>query len=86
MLKYFLFYGEYSVDRIGKILIVVGIILIISGIILVIFKKLPFIPGKLPGDIVMEKENFKFYFPVGTCIIASIVLSLVFYIISKFIK
>lgn len=59
-----------------KMIITLGIVLIIIGLIW------KFI-GKLPGDIVIKKENFTFYFPVVTCIVVSIVLSAIFYIIGK---
>ncbi|WIH83356.1 DUF2905 domain-containing protein [Brachyspira pilosicoli] len=64
----------------AKMLIVVGIIAIIIGILILL--KVPI--GKLPGDIVIKKENFTFVFPIVTSIIASIVLSFIMWIISKF--
>ena len=64
----------------AKMLIVVGIIAIIIGILILL--KIPI--GKLPGDIVIKKENFTFVFPIVTSIIASIVLSFITWIISKF--
>lgn len=66
----------------AKFLIVVGIIVVIVGVLMLLNIKIPF--GKLPGDIVIKKENFTFAFPIVTCIIASIVLSFVMWIISKF--
>lgn len=66
----------------AKLLIVVGIISVIVGVLMLLNIKIPF--GKLPGDIVIKKENFTFAFPIVTCIIASIVLSFVMWIISKF--
>lgn len=66
----------------AKLLIVVGIIAVIVGVLMLLNIKIPF--GKLPGDIVIKKENFTFVFPIVTCIIASIVLSFVMWIISKF--
>ena len=66
----------------AKLLIVVGIISVIVGLLMLLNIKIPL--GKLPGDIVIEKENFTFAFPIVTCIIASIVLSFVMWIISKF--
>ena len=66
----------------AKLLITVGIIAVIIGILTLLNIKLPF--GKLPGDIVIKKENFTFAFPIVTCIIASIVLSFIMWIISKF--
>ena len=64
----------------AKLLIVVGIIAIIVGILILL--KIPI--GKLPGDIVIKRENFTFAFPIVTSIIASIVLSFIMWIISKF--
>ena len=66
----------------AKLLIAVGIIAVIIGILMLLNIKLP--GGKLPGDIVIKKENFTFAFPIVTCIIASIVLSFIMWIISKF--
>ena len=68
----------------AKIFIFVGVVFILIGIFLYIFKEFPLF--RLPGDIVIEKENFKFYFPITSAIIISIVLSLIFSIISKFLK
>ena len=66
----------------AKLFIAVGIIAVIVGVLMLLNIKIPF--GKLPGDIVIKKENFTFTFPIVTCIIASIVLSFVMWIISKF--
>lgn len=66
----------------AKLLIALGIIAVIIGILTLLNIKLPF--GKLPGDIVIKKENFTFAFPIVTCIITSIVLSFIMWIISKF--
>jgi hypothetical protein len=46
-------------------------------------QKLPF-AGRLPGDIVIKRENFTFYFPLATSIIVSILISLILYLINKF--
>ena len=66
----------------AKLLIAVGIIVVIVGVLMLLNIKIPF--GKFPGDIVIKKENFTFTFPIITCIIASIILSFVMWIISKF--
>ena len=66
----------------AKLLIAVGIIAVIIGILMLLNIKLPF--GKLPSDIVIKKENFTFAFPIVTCIIASLILSFIMWIISKF--
>jgi len=66
-------------QSVPKLLIVAGIILIVIGVVWHVGAR--FIPlGRLPGDIVVEKENFKFYFPVVTCIIISIVFSLIMWL------
>lgn len=67
---------------IGKYLILFGIALAAIGGIFLLAGKLPWL-GRLPGDIIIKRENFTFYFPVATCILASIILSLVFYFFSK---
>jgi hypothetical protein len=69
---------------VAKIFIFIGIVFILIGIILYIFKDFPLF--RLPGDIIIDKENFKFYLPITTSIIISIVLSVLFSIVSKFLK
>ncbi len=66
----------------AKTLIVLGIALVVAGLIVLFIQKLP--SGKLPGDIVILKDNFTFYFPLATSIIISIIVSLVLYLIQKF--
>ena len=65
----------------GKFLILTGIVLIILGLLFIIFHKLPI--GKFPGDIIIKKGNFTFYFPLGLSIIASIILTIIMYLIRK---
>lgn len=67
----------------GKLLIIVGIVCIIVGLLLIYLPKIPFL-GKLPGDILIERENFKFYFPLATSILISIILSLLVFLYHKF--
>jgi len=69
-------------QEIGKTLIVFGAILIGVGILLLFFHKIPFL-GKLPGDILIQKKNFSFYFPLTTSILISIILSLFFWLWSR---
>jgi hypothetical protein len=65
----------------GRILILTGIALIILGLLFIVFYKLPI--GKFPGDIIIKKGDFTFYFPLGLSIIASIILTIIFYLISR---
>ena len=68
---------------VGRLIILFGIILVIVGLFLTYGPKIPYL-GKLPGDIHIKKENFRFYFPIATCIIISVILTLIFHIIGKF--
>lgn len=69
-------------NEIGKILIIFGIILTVLGLLLTLAGKIPFI-GKLPGDIVIERRNFVFYFPLGTSILLSVIITIIFYLLSR---
>jgi len=69
----------------GKILIFLGAIFILMGIFFLFFPNIPYI-GKLPGDIYIKKDSFSFYFPLTSCILISLLLSLLFYLISRFLK
>jgi len=62
---------------IGKILLFSGIAIALFGGLLLVYDKLPFI-GKLPGDIHIKRDSFSFYFPFGTSVILSILLTLLF--------
>ena len=73
---------ESQFSGLGKGLIVTGVILVTVGLIFYYFNKIPFL-GKLPGDILIKRENFTFYSPIVTSIILSIVISLILYIIRK---
>lgn len=72
------------IQHAAKFLIFLGILIAAVGVLLLLFRNsgIPFL-GKLPGDIVIQRKNFTFYFPIATSIILSIILSLIFYFISK---
>ena len=63
-------------QEIGKYVVMIGAVLVVAGVILWRFPSLFGWLGKLPGDISVQKGNFSFYFPVMTCILVSIVLTL----------
>jgi hypothetical protein len=69
----------------AKLLIVGGVVMIVIGLLWAVGGKYLNL-GKLPGDIAVEKGNVKFYFPIVTCIVISVVLSLVTYLIRWFMK
>ena len=73
-----------SLREIGKLLIVLGIALAGLGALLTFGGKLPFRLGRLPGDIVYQGRNGSFYFPVVTCILLSVVLSLLMWVVNHF--
>jgi hypothetical protein len=61
----------------GRALIVLGLILVAAGVLVSLLGKLPFRLGHLPGDIRIQGRNSSFYFPLTTCILISVVLSVV---------
>lgn len=68
----------------GKYLIIAGCFLLVAGVFIYFFHdKLHWI-GRLPGDIRIEKENFKFYFPITTMILLSIIVNILIRIFRKF--
>ena len=69
----------------GKWIIIIGVLIILAGVIIYFFHdKLHWI-GRLPGDIKVERENFRLYFPLTTMIIFSVLLTLLITIIKKFL-
>lgn len=66
--------GNFS-DSLGRVLVIFGLLLVVIGALLIFAPKIPLL-GRLPGDIVIRRENFTFYFPVATCILLSILLTI----------
>ena len=66
----------------AKMIIFTGVLITTMGILFLFADKLPWF-GKLPGDIYIERENFSIYLPITTCIIASIVISLILYLLAR---
>ena len=66
----------------GRTLIILGIVLAVAGVLVSFSDRLPWL-GHLPGDIHVERERFSFHFPLTTCIIISIVISLVAYLLKR---
>jgi hypothetical protein len=64
-----------------RILIVAGIVLLIAGLLWPYLTRLGL--GRLPGDIVIERQNFRFYFPVVTSLVVSVVLTLLFWLFRR---
>jgi hypothetical protein len=70
--------------ELGKLLLVVGVLLVGAGALLAFGARLPFRLGRLPGDIASQGRHGSFYFPVVTCILLSVALTLIFWIINFF--
>jgi len=68
----------------GKLLILWGLILVLAGGLLLLLGKIPHV-GKLPGDILLQKRGWSFYFPLTTSILLSIILSIVLTLILSFL-
>ena len=66
---------------IQKLLIIIGVLFILVGLLYPFLKDLGL--GKLPGDIIVKKENSTFYFPIVTCIVVSVVISLILMFFKK---
>ena len=60
----------------GRILVLIGAVLLVVGLLVMFADRVPFL-GKLPGDVMVRKKNFTFYFPIVTSILVSLVLTLV---------
>jgi len=71
--------------ELGKVLLVFGGALVVVGALLTLGLRLggPFRLGRLPGDIVYQGRNTTFYFPIVTCIVISVILSLVLWVIGQ---
>ena len=70
--------------ELGKLLVLGGIALVVIGGFFALGGRLPFRLGRLPGDIAYQGKNGSFYFPIVTCILLSIALSLIFWVINFF--
>ncbi|MBI4757594.1 MAG: DUF2905 domain-containing protein [Chloroflexi bacterium] len=72
-----------GLEPMGKLLIVLGLCLAGIGLFLVLWPRIPFL-GRLPVDILIQRGNFTFYFPLVTCILLSILLAHVFNVVFRF--
>ncbi|MBZ5694019.1 MAG: DUF2905 domain-containing protein [Acidobacteriia bacterium] len=70
--------------ELGKLLLVAGVVLVGVGALLVFGARLPFRLGRLPGDIAYQGRHGSFYFPIVTCIVVSVALTLIFWVVNLF--
>ena len=75
--------GDGGNSGFGRALVIVGLVVAGMGLIWVLAPRLPRL-GRLPGDIAIERGNSRFYFPIVTCILLSVVLSLVMWAMRAF--
>ena len=71
-----------EMQHIGRLLVIFGVVIAAIGFLIVFSGKAPWL-GRLPGDIVLHKKNFTFYFPLVTSILISLLLTLLFWIFGK---
>ncbi len=70
-------------ERLGKLIVLAGVLVVIAGVVVWLAgDKLRFL-GRLPGDIRIERDNFRVFIPITTMLLLSLVFSLVFWIVNK---
>jgi hypothetical protein len=76
--------ARYSDDmqRLGVVLLLLGVALALLGALLVASGRVPWL-GRLPGDIHIERGNWSFYFPLGTSLLVSVLLTLVLWLVGR---
>lgn len=68
----------------GRIIVILGVSLVVIGGLVMLLGRIGLPIGRLPGDIVYKGKNTTFYFPLATCLVLSIVVSVVMYLIGRF--
>lgn len=72
----------FGLGALGKLLVLLGVFIVLMGLLLMAGDKLPWI-GRLPGDLLIKKGKVTFYFPIVTCIVISLILTLLFTLFRK---
>ena len=75
---------ETPMNELGKMLLGVGLVIALVGALILLAAHMGLPLGRLPGDISYKGKNFSFYFPLGTCILISVILSAILYLLSRF--
>lgn len=70
-------------EQFGRLLVVMGIVIVLVGFLLMLGPKLPFRLGRLPLDFHYQRGNFNLYFPLGTSILVSLLLTLIFAFLTR---
>ncbi len=69
-------------DGLGRLLVIAGIVLALAGVVISAMGRVPWL-GRLPGDILVRRDNFTFYFPLASCLLVSAVISLFLYLFRR---
>ena len=69
-------------NDVGRLLVVFGLVIVAVGVLLMVIGRVPWL-GRLPGDIHVQRGHWTFYFPLGTSILLSLVLSLVLWLVAR---
>jgi len=71
-------------NELGKMLLGVGLAITLVGALILLVARMGLPLGRLPGDFLYKGKNVSFYFPLGTCILISVILSAILYLLSRF--
>ena len=74
--------GVDPMSGLGRSLIILGLVIVLIGVVVSLAGRLPWL-GRLPGDIAIKRENVSFYFPLGTCLLISVLLSFVLWLFRR---
>jgi Protein of unknown function (DUF2905) len=69
-------------EGLGRLLIIAGIVLALGGVVVSVLGRVPWL-GRLPGDILVRRDNFTLYFPLASCLLVSAVISVLLYIFRR---
>lgn len=72
-----------QIEGLARILITVGIVLLLAGFVILVLSRLGLTGFRLPGDILIRRDNFTFFFPITTMLLISLVLTLVFNLLGR---
>ena len=71
-----------DLPQLGRTLVGVGLVLLLVGVALMLGPRVPWL-GRLPGDIIVERPGFRFYFPLATCLLLSLLITAVLWLLRR---
>ena len=75
--------GFEPLRELGKLLLIFGFLLTVVGALLIVGPKLASRLGQLPGDFIVKREHFTFYFPLATCLLLSVIVSMLLWLFGR---